>query len=241
MLSSLCSLSLSLLHLTRTLSHLLIVALDAMSITDHSDKRSTSSVSGSANRDVERSPMTLAEPPKFTWSSLWKQPVINPLNGQCLGLLASVSHSHAECGQARRRRSRSSTSPIPTVATYAPSPPLLCSCRLTSARLQLHLSWLAFFVAFLSWFAFPPLVPEAIREDLNLTRAELGNSNITALSATLGIRFVCGPLVDRFGPRWVMVWLLVLGAIPSGLAGTISNAVRTACGPTQARQADPWL
>lgn len=87
-----------------------------------------------------------------------------------------------------------------------------------------HLSWLAFFVAFLSWFAFPPLVPEAIKEDLNLTKAELGNSNITALSATLGLRFVTGPLVDRYGPRYVMAALLILGAIPSGLAGTISNA-----------------
>merc|ERR1711939_720651 len=41
---------------------------------------------------------------------------------------------------------------------------------------------------------------------------------------TLGLRFVTGPLVDRYGPRYVMAALLILGAIPSGLAGTISNA-----------------
>ncbi|GAA5820628.1 hypothetical protein JCM11251_003083 [Rhodosporidiobolus azoricus] len=87
-----------------------------------------------------------------------------------------------------------------------------------------HLAWLGFFVAFLSWFAFPPLIPEAIREDLSLTPAQIGNSNIVALLATLFCRFLFGPLVDRFGPRLTMASILVIGAIPSGLAGTVSNA-----------------
>ncbi|KAJ6569363.1 nitrate transporter [Mycena capillaripes] len=87
-----------------------------------------------------------------------------------------------------------------------------------------HLSWLGFFVAFLSWFAFPPLIPDAIKSDLKLTQVEIANSNIVALVATLAVRFVCGPLVDRYGPRKVMAGLLVLGAIPSGLAGTAHSA-----------------
>ncbi|KDE09326.1 hypothetical protein MVLG_00642 [Microbotryum lychnidis-dioicae p1A1 Lamole] len=86
-----------------------------------------------------------------------------------------------------------------------------------------HLSWLGFFVAFLSWFAFPPLIPEAIKTDLKLTTAQIGNSNITALASTLGVRLIMGPFVDRFGPRKVMAALLLLGAIPSGLAGTITD------------------
>ena len=81
-----------------------------------------------------------------------------------------------------------------------------------------------FFVAFLSWFAFPPLIPEAIKTDLNLTTAQIGNSNIVSLCATLLVRLITGPLVDRFGPRKVMASLLVIGAIPSGLAGTVSSA-----------------
>jgi MFS transporter, NNP family, nitrate/nitrite transporter len=40
----------------------------------------------------------------------------------------------------------------------------------------------------------------------------------------LVVRVVVGPLVDRYGPRKVMAGLLVLGAIPSGLAGTAHNA-----------------
>ncbi|KAG6810698.1 hypothetical protein H0H92_010697 [Tricholoma furcatifolium] len=87
-----------------------------------------------------------------------------------------------------------------------------------------HLSWLGFFVAFLSWFAFPPLIPDAIKTDLKLTNAQVGNSNIIALAATLVVRFAVGPLVDAYGPRKVMAGLLALGAIPSGLAGTAHNA-----------------
>ncbi|KAG6852833.1 hypothetical protein C0991_008706 [Blastosporella zonata] len=87
-----------------------------------------------------------------------------------------------------------------------------------------HLSWLGFFVAFLSWFAFPPLIPDAIKSDLKLTDAQVANSNIIALIATLLVRFIAGPFVDSYGPRKVMASILILGAIPSGLAGTAHNA-----------------
>lgn len=81
-----------------------------------------------------------------------------------------------------------------------------------------------FFVAFLSWFAFPPLIPDAIKSDLHLSAAQVANSNIIALCATFVVRAGVGPLVDRYGPRKVMACLLVLGAIPSGLAGTAQSA-----------------
>ncbi|KAI6043895.1 major facilitator superfamily domain-containing protein [Pisolithus marmoratus] len=87
-----------------------------------------------------------------------------------------------------------------------------------------HLSWLGFFVAFLSWFAFSPLIPDVIKQDLRLTSAQVGNSNVVSLCATLLVRVIAGPLVDRFGPRKVMAGLLICGAIPSGLAGTAHTA-----------------
>ncbi|KAF9239852.1 major facilitator superfamily domain-containing protein [Melanogaster broomeanus] len=90
--------------------------------------------------------------------------------------------------------------------------------------INFHLSWLGFFVAFLSWFAFSPLIPDVIKTDLNLTAAEVGNSNVVSLCATLIVRIFSGYFVDRFGPRKVMACLLILGAIPSGLAGTVSTA-----------------
>ncbi|KAG2156770.1 nitrate transporter [Suillus bovinus] len=87
-----------------------------------------------------------------------------------------------------------------------------------------HLSWLGFFVAFLSWFAFSPLIPDVIKTDLKLTSEQVGNSNIVSLCATLIVRLISGPLIDRYGPRKVMAGLLIIGAIPSGLAGTVSTA-----------------
>lgn len=79
-------------------------------------------------------------------------------------------------------------------------------------------------MAFLSWFAFSPLIPDVIKQDLHLTSAQVGNSNVVSLCATLLVRLVAGPLVDRFGPRKVMAGLLICGAIPSGLAGTARTA-----------------
>lgn len=68
------------------------------------------------------------------------------------------------------------------------------------------------------------MIPEAIKTDLKLTNEQVGNSNVIALVATLFVRVATGPLVDHFGPRKVMAGLLILGAIPSGLAGTAHNA-----------------
>ncbi|KAG6371835.1 nitrate transporter [Boletus reticuloceps] len=76
----------------------------------------------------------------------------------------------------------------------------------------------------LSWFAFAPLIPDAIKQDLKLTPAQIGNSNVVALCATLLVRVLAGPLIDQYGPRKVMAGLLFLGAIPSGLAGTVYTA-----------------
>jgi NNP family nitrate/nitrite transporter-like MFS transporter len=87
-----------------------------------------------------------------------------------------------------------------------------------------HLSWIGFFVAFLSWFAFPPLLHGIIQKDLQLTQAQIANSNIIGLLATLLVRLIVGPLCDKYGPRYVMVGCLLVGAIPTALTPVISNA-----------------
>jgi NNP family nitrate/nitrite transporter-like MFS transporter len=87
-----------------------------------------------------------------------------------------------------------------------------------------HLSWIGFFVAFLSWFAFPPLIHGVIEKDLQLTHAQIANSNIMAILATLLVRFIVGPLCDKYGPRYVMIGCLLVGAIPTALVPTINNA-----------------
>ncbi|CAK7226952.1 hypothetical protein SBRCBS47491_006404 [Sporothrix bragantina] len=75
----------------------------------------------------------------------------------------------------------------------------------------------------MSWFAFPPLLTITIKKDLNMTPAEVANSNLVALLATLLVRMVAGPLCDRFGPRYVFVGALLCGAIPTALAGLVKT------------------
>ncbi|KAJ6109359.1 nitrate transporter CrnA [Penicillium sp. IBT 16267x] len=84
-------------------------------------------------------------------------------------------------------------------------------------------SWLGFMVAFLSWYAFPLLMTDTIKKDLNMTQKQVSNSNIVAMLATLLVRVVAGPLCDRFGPRLVFVGLLLAGAIPTAMAGLVTT------------------
>ncbi|KEY72388.1 hypothetical protein S7711_01057 [Stachybotrys chartarum IBT 7711] len=85
------------------------------------------------------------------------------------------------------------------------------------------LATLGFFVAFLSWFAFSPLVPEAVRDDLGLSQNQIIESNLASLSGTMLVRLIAGPACDKYGPRKVMAVLLILGAVPSGFAALVTN------------------
>ncbi|KAF9386753.1 High-affinity nitrate transporter 2.1 [Podila verticillata] len=87
----------------------------------------------------------------------------------------------------------------------------------------MHLSWLSFFIAFIGWFAIPPLMP-TIKADLKLTPSQIADSNLTSVSATILARLIIGPLCDRYGPRKAMVGLLLLGSITIGSAGLASDA-----------------
>ncbi|KAI5923302.1 nitrate transporter [Camillea tinctor] len=85
-------------------------------------------------------------------------------------------------------------------------------------------SWFGFMVAFWAWYTFPPLLTHTIKANLHLTSAEVANSNIVSLCATLLIRYIAGPACDLFGPRWVFAATLLIGAIPLGLAPLVHNA-----------------
>jgi hypothetical protein len=56
-----------------------------------------------------------------------------------------------------------------------------------------HASWIGFFWAFMAWFALPPLMP-TIKKSLGLSQRQVYISNICALSATVGMRVIVGPL-----------------------------------------------
>jgi NNP family nitrate/nitrite transporter-like MFS transporter len=76
-----------------------------------------------------------------------------------------------------------------------------------------HLTWMAFFICFFAWFAAAPLMP-LIKNALGLTKDQIENINIAAVSVTVLVRIIIGPLCDRFGPRRAYTWLLILGALP---------------------------
>jgi len=76
-----------------------------------------------------------------------------------------------------------------------------------------HITWLTFFVCFFGWFGIAPLMP-TIREDLGLTKAQVGNTIIAAVSATIIARLLIGKLCDTWGPRKTYTTLLIIGAIP---------------------------
>lgn len=76
-----------------------------------------------------------------------------------------------------------------------------------------HTTWFAFFLAFFGWFGIAPLMA-IVREDLMLTKAQVGNTIIASVAITVLVRILIGPLCDRIGSRKAYTWLLILGSIP---------------------------
>jgi MFS transporter, NNP family, nitrate/nitrite transporter len=76
-----------------------------------------------------------------------------------------------------------------------------------------HITWFTFFCCFFAWFGMAPLMKLA-KEQLGLTKDQLGNIQIAAVSATIVARLIIGRLVDKFGPRIVYTWLLLICSIP---------------------------
>jgi len=63
-----------------------------------------------------------------------------------------------------------------------------------------HMSWFAFFAAFFAWFGIAPLMI-IVREELDLTKSQVGWTIIASVAVTVFARFFIGWLVDRIGPR----------------------------------------
>ncbi|MES2807529.1 MAG: MFS transporter [Bacteroidota bacterium] len=81
-----------------------------------------------------------------------------------------------------------------------------------------HTTWLMFFVCFFGWFGLAPLMP-TIRAELGLTKAQVGNTIIASVAATIIARLLIGKLCDTWGPRKTAVRLLLVGSIPVFLVG----------------------
>lgn len=88
-----------------------------------------------------------------------------------------------------------------------------------------HMAWFSFFLCFFGWFGIAPLMP-VIRDELHLTKAQIGNSIIASVAITILARLVIGWLCDHIGPRRSYTILLLVGSIPVmgiGLAHSYSS------------------
>ncbi|MCE8044249.1 NarK family nitrate/nitrite MFS transporter [Halomonas daqingensis] len=88
----------------------------------------------------------------------------------------------------------------------------LLSLRTPQMR-AFHFSWFAFHICFFGWFGIAPLMA-VVREDLNLTQTQIGNTIIASVLITVIVRLLIGVLCDRIGPRKTYTGLLLLGSIP---------------------------
>jgi len=86
-----------------------------------------------------------------------------------------------------------------------------------------HFSWWCFFCAFFIWFAIAPLLTE-IKATLQLNKTQLWNANIASVLGTVFMRFVNGPLCDKFGARILMGIVLIAASIPTSMTGLIESA-----------------
>ena len=76
-----------------------------------------------------------------------------------------------------------------------------------------HMTWFAFFSCFFAWFGIAPLM-SVVRDELQLTKDQIGWAIIGSVAITVFARFFIGWLCDRIGPRKAYTWLLILGAFP---------------------------
>jgi NNP family nitrate/nitrite transporter-like MFS transporter len=80
----------------------------------------------------------------------------------------------------------------------------------------LHSTWLAFFISFVVWFSYAPLML-IIAETLGLSKSEIQTILILNVALTIPARIIIGMLVDKFGPKRTFSILLALGSLPTFL------------------------
>src|SRR5688572_33024346 len=85
-----------------------------------------------------------------------------------------------------------------------------------------HITWITFFLCFFGWFGIAPLMP-IVRENLGLTKGQIGNTIIASVAITIFARLFFGWLCDRIGPRLSYTILLFVGSVPLMFIG-VSNS-----------------
>src|SRR5262245_9660868 len=76
-----------------------------------------------------------------------------------------------------------------------------------------HMSWIAFFVCFFSWFGIAPLM-KVVRDEMGFSATQVGWCIIGSVAATIIARLAVGWLCDRWGPRLTYTLLLLVCSLP---------------------------
>jgi len=102
----------------------------------------------------------------------------------------------------------------------------LCSFSRPHMR-AFHCAWFTFFLAFFIWFAIAPLLPE-VKDSLGISKQDIWTSNICSVAGTIIMRFVLGPLCDKFGARILMGTVIMGASIPTACIGLVNSAATLA-------------
>lgn len=78
----------------------------------------------------------------------------------------------------------------------------------------LHLTWIAFFIAFFAWFNMAPLAGTMVESLGWLTMDHIAALAILNVALTIPARIIVGMVLDKYGPRRVFSILLIVMAIP---------------------------
>ena len=91
----------------------------------------------------------------------------------------------------------------------------------------LHLSWMAFFITFVVWFNFAPLL-QMVKTSLGLSTEEIKTLLILNVALTIPARVAIGMLTDRYGPRLVYSSLLAICSIPCFMFAMADSFIQAA-------------
>jgi len=98
----------------------------------------------------------------------------------------------------------------------------ICSIARPHMR-AFHCSWICFHLAFLCWFAIAPLMTEVQKSIPSIKKKEVWIANICSVAGTSIMRFVFGPLCDKYGARILMGCVLMAASIPTACTGLIQS------------------
>jgi MFS transporter, NNP family, nitrate/nitrite transporter len=94
--------------------------------------------------------------------------------------------------------------------------------RFTGRHRVLHLTWFAFFLTFVVWFAFAPLAG-IIGSELGLDASQLTVLALCNVALTVPARVLIGMALDRWGPRRVYSAILVYAAVPTAMTALATS------------------